>query len=722
MIINSLKADNFLKYSRLQLENLPKDGVVAISGGNESGKTSIGEAISFVLFGRTFAVDFDKIARVVKWGEETCEVSMNFEVSGKGYQVDRQVDQHGYCNVKLYKLEEGSQALVAEGNSSVADAISEILDYSYAEFIESYYLVQRDIPLPEAAVDAIKRISGVASFEIALTELHQKLDKQKNDKEKQENTRYNLTQEKEQALTFDERMEKLVDEQEKLQQAVQLLIDRDLGLSRFIDKIAEYIEVAKKDAANLAAGRTSSSYTHWIDLLQNLRGTIAEMQQLTPDLADNDKDPTAAILERLIEFEERLVGFEDIYEQLADYREGLGVMLGECAPTSKEKHTIIPIEEQKRLRSEKYRNNIARFITSAFLITLVVISTLSLIYCEYERSSGVIAAIIAGTLILASLYCSLKLRKSYDTCIIQLGMVEEKIGQIKKEAKEIDDLISIPLADAIQYLEKSPVKLIREKASAYINGIGSVLLDENALAFIQRDIQREAKILPAEFSPTIEKVRTEQKEIVQQKRVSEENLKEVETSIQQMRDDTRSLEQIDGDIKAINNELEEKAKAIELTYTAIDLAKEGAENQAKVFSDGVAKWVTNALKHFTAGKYSEVRINEQLNVIVYSSQKGDFMEFDEVSSGTRRQILLAVRIAISQELCDSRKNGRQMLFLDEPLAFFDKDRASSTLKALPNLSDELSQIWIVNQEFVTDEGFGVHIRCEEENDTLQVTC
>lgn len=721
MIINSLKADNFLKYSQLQLENIPKEGVVAISGGNESGKTSIGEAISFALFGRTFAIDFDKISRVIKWGEKTCEVSMNFEVSGKEYKVDRQVDQQGCCSVKLHKTKDGDEILIAEGNAPVSDAIAEILDYSYAEFIESYYLVQRDIPLPEAAADAIKRISGVATFETALFDLYQKIDQQKKDKERQEKIHYDLCQEKEEALTFDERLEKLEDEQGRLQQALQLLIDRDLELANFVGHIGEYIETAKKDAANIAAGRVSSSYTHWLDLLQNLRGTISEIQQLTPDFADDDKEPTAAILERLIEFEERLVGFEDIYEQLADYREGLGVMLGECVPTSKEKYNIIPVEEKKRLESEKCRNNIARFIASAFLIILVVIPTVFLIYCEYERSNGVIAAIITCTLILASLYSTLRLRKSYDSCVSQLGMVEEKIRQINKEAKEIDDLISIPLADAIKYLEKSPEKIIREKASAYITGLGSALVDENALAFIQRDIQREAKVLPAEFSALIEKAKIEQKETMQEKRSTEENINKVDKLIQEMHENTRSLEQIDGDIEDVNQELENKNKAIELTYTAIDLAKDGAENQAKVFSDGVAKWVTNALAHFTAGKYSEVRINEQLNVIIYSNQKGDFMEFDEVSSGTRRQILLAVRIAISQELCDSRNNGKQMLFLDEPLAFFDKDRASSTLKALPNLSDELSQIWIVNQEFETSNDFALHVKCEDESQVMQIS-
>lgn len=720
MIINTLKADNFLKYSQLQIENIPKEGVIAISGGNESGKTSIGEMISFALFGRTFAIDFDKISRIIKWGEETCKVSMNFEVSGKEYSVDRQVDQEGYCSVKLYKIKDGNQSLIAEGNAPVSDSMAEVLDYSYAEFIESYYLVQRDIPLPDAATDSIKRISGVATFEMALFDLHQKLDQQKKDKDKQEKVHYNLRQEREEALTFDERLEKLEQEQGNLQQTLQLQRNRALELTNFIDHIDEYIETAKKDAANVAAGRASSSYTQWLDLLQNLRGTISEIQQITPVFADYDKDATSAILESLIDFEERLVGFEEIYEQLADYREELGVMLGECTPTSKEKCNILPVEEKKRLESEKYRNIIARFISSTLLITLVVISTVFLVSYEYERSNGVLIAIITCTLVLVTLYCTMKLKKSYDSCVSQLGMVVEKIRQIKKEAKEIDDLISIPLADAIKYLEKSSEKIIREKASDYITGLGAALIDKNALSLIQRDIQREAKALPTAFSTLIEKTKIELKQATQEKTSTEESINKVDKIIEDMRKNTRSLEDIDGDIKTADQELQDRIKAIELTYTAIDLAKEGAENQAKVFSDGIAKWVTNALTHLTAGKYSQVIINDQLDVVIYSNQKGDFMEFDEVSSGTRRQILLAVRIAISQELCDSRENGKQMLFLDEPFAFFDKTRASSALKSLPSLSDELSQIWVVNQEFVTGEVFAMHIQCTEEGQNLQI--
>ena len=75
------------------------------------------------------------------------------------------------------------------------------------------------------------------------------------------------------------------------------------------------------------------------------------------------------------------------------------------------------------------------------------------------------------------------------------------------------------------------------------------------------------------------------------------------------------------------------------------------------------------------------------------------MDLEEISSGTQRQIMLAVRLALAQELVNSTQGGRQFIFLDEPFAFFDQERTRSALKVLPDLSNEISQVWIVAQEF-----------------------
>ncbi len=721
MIINSLNAQNFLKYSQLDLKNLPSHGIIGITGGNESGKTSIGEAISFVLFGRTFAVDYDKIARVIKWGEESCSVTMVFQISLNNYRIERTADKQGYCSVKLFREQENEiEQIIAEGNVPVSDSLVQILGYSYAEFVESYYLVQRDIPLPNAGAEAIKQISGISVFEMKILDLHNQLDIEENQKEQLETEKHDLNQERELALTFDERLELLEQEKEGLQESIKNLQNRGQELDNFVSNIDNYIEAVKKDAANMAASKSGTSYRQWLELLQNLRMVISELETVTPSFADDIPSPISQVLERVIDFEERLIGFESIYEQLGSYRDEIGVMLGELAPSSDSKYAVIPVQEKVKLETETKRNRVIRYFSITTLIALVISSIIFFTTIDAERSQSFTFAILSGAAVLALVYITQKLKGRYDIAYAQLEMVKEKLRQIKKEAQEIDELINIPLAEAIRYLVAYKDKKISSEAKEYQAGLGAVLIDDIELSLLQRDIQREAKLLTTEYIPHITKAKEEQKEVKLQLDSSAKSLQSVESEIDKMHKNARSLEQIDLDISQADKKLKQQEQQIEDIYSKIDQAKIEAEEQATKFSQGIAKWVTKAISHLTAGKYSEVRINDHLNVIVYSEQKGDFIEFDEISSGTRRQILLAVRIAISQELCESRDNHKQMLFFDEPFAFFDKNRVVSSIKALPNLSEELSQIWIVNQEVVEESNYVLHIQCDENSPILSV--
>jgi exonuclease SbcC len=56
MIINRIRSEHVLKYAELDLHHLPQGGLIAISGPNESGKSTIGEIVCFALFGRTFSL------------------------------------------------------------------------------------------------------------------------------------------------------------------------------------------------------------------------------------------------------------------------------------------------------------------------------------------------------------------------------------------------------------------------------------------------------------------------------------------------------------------------------------------------------------------------------------------------------------------------------------------------------------------------------------------
>jgi exonuclease SbcC len=84
--------------------------------------------------------------------------------------------------------------------------------------------------------------------------------------------------------------------------------------------------------------------------------------------------------------------------------------------------------------------------------------------------------------------------------------------------------------------------------------------------------------------------------------------------------------------------------------------------------------------------------------------------------------MLALRLALSQKLLNRKVKGEQFAFLDEPFAFFDEERTRYALNTLSGLSEALTQIWIVAQDY--PEGshveFALSIHCRRDQDSLKV--
>ncbi len=80
--------------------------------------------------------------------------------------------------------------------------------------------------------------------------------------------------------------------------------------------------------------------------------------------------------------------------------------------------------------------------------------------------------------------------------------------------------------------------------------------------------------------------------------------------------------------------------------------------------------------------------------------------------------MLAVRLAISKALVEAGQQGKQFIILDEPFAFFDRERIRNTIKSLPDLDKNITQFWVLTQEFESSEQFELNIKCSRENDEL----
>jgi len=147
-----------------------------ISGENESGKSSIGETICFALFGRTFSLDEEHLQKVLRWGENRCSVILEFTVDDTRYLLGRFLDRDGNHGARLALAEKPDETL-ARGVTSVADRLFEILGYEFDEFVESFYLAQREITTPHPHSVAVKIMAGVAPLEQVSSEFEEEIAK-----------------------------------------------------------------------------------------------------------------------------------------------------------------------------------------------------------------------------------------------------------------------------------------------------------------------------------------------------------------------------------------------------------------------------------------------------------------------------------------------------------------------------------------------------------------
>jgi exonuclease SbcC len=173
MIINKIRALNVLRYAELSIDPAEK-GLIAISGQNESGKSSIGETVCFALFGRTFSFSPKETFKIIRWGERECSVELEFSVEERRYLLSRFLDSDGNHGVKLVATDD-PENYIARGVQNVADALFGILGFEFEEFVESFYLAQREITTPHPHSQAVKIMAGIAPLERVMAALENEI-------------------------------------------------------------------------------------------------------------------------------------------------------------------------------------------------------------------------------------------------------------------------------------------------------------------------------------------------------------------------------------------------------------------------------------------------------------------------------------------------------------------------------------------------------------------
>lgn len=172
MILEELQADDFLKFRRIRLSHLPAPGLIGIRGPNESGKTSLGEAITFALFGRTLRLPAKGRRGAIRWGAEKAQVRLTMRSDdGARYRLGREVDSAGGYSADLYRLDPGgAEQAMGRGPAAVDALVQELLGFDFEAFRYAFYLGQKEVDLLLRAAEsggALERMIGVHDLEVA---------------------------------------------------------------------------------------------------------------------------------------------------------------------------------------------------------------------------------------------------------------------------------------------------------------------------------------------------------------------------------------------------------------------------------------------------------------------------------------------------------------------------------------------------------------------------
>lgn len=629
MIITEISATNILKYEKLEIQNIPEDGIIAIEGHNESGKSSIGETICFALYGRSFSLQQLELEKLIRWGEPRCSVTLRFHTgNNKQYEITRFLDRDGNHGVRL-TIAGQEEEPIALGVGLVEQALVDILGYGYEEFIESFYLAQREITTPHPHSHAVKSMAGINLLVQASNEFKDEI--------------------KEEQASITGIQEKLA-ENEGEQEA--LGIEEGLLGNLEVDKQAA-IKREKSWQADSAVLETVSK----------------EYQENIPQLRSNNKRRGRARFFRFVSLVMVIL---------------LGVawwLLTRMPEVDLAKSLQALLTDNLPQWDEQYRSWLL-YGAGAFVILFL------LFWGRSASLSGRMNQLQEGSPLLGDRLTQVHGKKA--------NMIAEAALAADPPVND-ETLEDEPPREEAEEISETPMILSAEEERP----------DDNEVSRLHdRIITSEAD--PAEVSDLVGRELGWIDGEMQRQRANIEHLDQaIEKENERLQKNAHYTQVREG----YEQQIVDHEYRIQLREIAVELLYGTLRHISHSFNRDLRELVGRTLPMFTEGRYEHLKIDDELNVRVFSNEKRDFMDLEEISSGTQRQIMLAVRLALSQELVNSMVKAKQFIFLDEPFAFFDQERTRSTLKVLPQLSEEITQVWIVAQSFPDDFEFERKINC-----------
>lgn len=669
MKIRSLTLKRFKKFADKSLTF--DDGLNVIVGSNEQGKSTIAEALLLALFGNPTVHSEKFKQKYTNWQSPgNISIGFEYEMDGKRTVVQKDFSDNKFTASDLEGkvLSDNYKEWGRQFHLEMGIASTEL--YRSTAFFSNLDLtkVHEVATLGEAIKQAIVGIGGVK-----LKEAMRKLDSSLVDLNKGlvaasktpgviKHLRDTLEQkelELSKVRTEVENLKKAIAQKKSSGSKEQEITDQIKTLEEQLKKYDE-LKAAEKEVATLTEKSAA------------LERDIQETRRIQADLQEKQKE-----VEAYAKFVQ--VDIDKFEEQLASIkleRNQVEQLLGEAGEVEVEKPRFgLP--------------NIA-LVLGGIIIGLLVAVLIRVV-------AGVVVA-VAGLVVGMAYYglqwsgYTIKLGKSQQSATENQKKIKKKFDELAQLEKGmlgkvgVNSIAEFAASRAKYESVRLAVKELNEAMAGYLSGRTLKEMEKEQLELFSKKKEIESNRLTDEVKASrmdeneyyrkrsdLDMLRMDLRDITAAQGASSARVEDAGVSI----DDVSKLEE---EIAGIQEELvyyERKARILALSKQVIETSRDEMVASSKGF---IEKGIEKGLSIVTNGRYSDVRVDSNLDMQVFSPEKNDWIVPDEVlSRGTIDQVYLCFRLALLEVVAEGKSIP---LVLDDPFLTFDEERLASTQKLM----------------------------------------